>query len=243
MPVKQLEAMAVIKLHGAEEIGLTPAQIEYIRSAIDGDLELLIAFAQRVDRLERSGFSRRYEADVPRVIAKMDNVSLEKAEGGRFSIVGRVHSWIEDFSQDEIDAFVLSYRVFTQNNDRLSIPSISRIFAKDWVHPEVRESFENARRQLNDHLDSIATVEFPNGKISVRMVVDIVIYGGLAHSNERKSRIFNVWEGSGFMGFIWADFMAYAKHAVATLKYIRDLIRDLASILQEHGLILATVDT
>jgi hypothetical protein len=38
----------------------------------------------------------------------MNDVSLESQEGARISMVARIDSWIEDFSQDEIDAFVLS---------------------------------------------------------------------------------------------------------------------------------------
>lgn len=52
------------------------------------------------------------KAKIPSVIAKMEDVTFEKVEGPRFSIVALIHSWIEDFSQDEIDAFILSYRAF-----------------------------------------------------------------------------------------------------------------------------------
>lgn len=38
------------------------------------------------------------------------------------------------------------------------------------------------------------------------------------------------------MGFIWADFMAYAREAVDTLKYLRDLSRNILDTLDEHGL-------
>ena len=103
-----------------------------------------------------------------------------------------------------------------------------------------RECFEDARRQLNEHLDSNATVEFPGGRILVRTLVDIIIYGGLAHSNQQKAKIFESWENSGFIGFIWADFMAYAREAVETLKYIRGLNRGLMDHLQKHGLTLET---
>lgn len=79
----------------------------------------------------------------------MEDVTFERGERPRFSIVARIHSWIEDFSQDEIDAFVLSYRVFTQRNDRLSIPSLAKIYERGWMSENPRECFEDARRQLN----------------------------------------------------------------------------------------------
>lgn len=228
----------VIKIQGCEASGLTPAQQRSIVDPIEHDLEVLRAFCRRVDRLERSGFSKRFETDIPQVIAKMEDVSFEKENGARFSVVARIHSWIEDFSQDEIDAFVLSYRVFTQDNDRLSISSIGKIYSRDWMPLNARECFEDARSQLNEHLDTAVTVKFPSGQMTVRTLVDIIIYGGLAHSNPRKARIFDSWEQSGFMGFMWADFMAYAREAIDTLKYLRGLSQNVIDIIHEHGLVV-----
>ncbi|MBR0925182.1 hypothetical protein ABH973_002381 [Bradyrhizobium ottawaense] len=229
------------KIHGIESAGLTKAQADQIATSVD-DFDLLRAFCRRVDRLEQSGFSKRFETDVPNVIAKMNEPSFQREEGLRFSIVARVESWVEDFSQDEIDAFVLSYRVFTQDNDRFSIRNLSKIFAKDWMHPNARECFEDARAQLNGHLDSASTISFPEGRISVRALVDTIIYGGLAHSNEEKSKIFDSWEHSGIMGFIWAEFMAYAREVVDTLKYMRGLILDLIASIEEHGLTVSVAE-
>ena len=137
---------------------------------------------------------------------------------------------------------MLSYRVFTQDNDRLSIRSVSRILAKDWVHPNARECFEDARAQLNGHLDGASTIAFPEGHISVRTLVDTIIYGGLAHSNEAKAEIFDSWDSSGIRGFMWAEFMAYAREAVDTLKYMRGLILDFVASIEKHGLTVAVVE-
>lgn len=104
--------------------------------------------------------------------------------------------------------------------------------------------FEDARNQLNDYLDNPATVTFPDGYMLLRTLVDIIIYGGLAHSNKQKAKIFESWENSGFMGFMWADFMAYAKEAVETLKYMRGLNQAVLKALNTDGLrIEAVVDT
>jgi len=129
----------MVKIGGGDAAGLTPRQLNRIVKAIEEDLELLEDFNRRVDRLERSGFSKRYEAEIPNVIAKMEDVSFERGEGPRFSFVARIHSWIENFSQDEIDAFILSYRIFSQRNDRLSIASLAVIYDKEWMPPSARD--------------------------------------------------------------------------------------------------------
>jgi hypothetical protein len=73
--------------------------------------------------------------------------------------------------------------------------------------------FEDARKGLNDHLDGAATLMFGDEQISIRETADIVIYGGLAHTNEAKSKIFEGWKNSGIMGLISAEFFAYARYA------------------------------
>src|SRR5689334_905454 len=57
------------KINGAEAAGLTPVEANRIATSIQRDLDVLQAFCRRVYRLERSGFSKRFETDVPRVIA------------------------------------------------------------------------------------------------------------------------------------------------------------------------------
>ena len=173
----------------------------------------------------------------------MDNLTVEKNEGPHLVFSGRVQSWLEDFSQDEIDAFVLSYRVFTQRNGTLSIPSLSKIYAKEWMPANFGRSFEDTRQQLNEHLDRHATIAFGERHVLVRTLVDIIIYGGLAHSNPKKARIFEAWEGSGVMGFLWAEFFAYAREAVAALKYIRSLNQEFLELVNTCGFTIGNITT
>jgi hypothetical protein len=52
-------------------------------------------------------------------------------------------------------------------------------------------------------------------------LIDTVVYGGLAHANPEKAAIFESWEQSGIMGLIWAEFFAYLRGFMDTLKYFR----------------------
>lgn len=204
-------------------------------AAINAQLDILRLFNLKVDKLEQGGFCRRYESEIPNVIAKFEDVKFEKTGDTSFAIMGRIHSWLEDFNQDEIDAFVLTYRIFTQNNDQLSLASLARIYNSEWLTGNAKECFDDARKELNDYLDSAATIMFGDNHISIRQLVDIVIYGGLAHSNPEKADIFQNWEQSGAMGFIWAEFFAYARHAVGTLKYLRSLNAGVLEHAEKHG--------
>jgi len=157
---------------------------------------------------------------------------MEKTGETSFALIGRIESWVPEFDQDEIDAFVLTFRLFMQDND---LRSLSRIYASEWLHGNAQECFENARKQLNDHLDSAAKVLFGNTVVSVRFIADVVIYGGLAHTNKGKSKIFRSWSQSGAMGTIWAVFFAYARYAVDTLQYLRGLNTELLENIEKHG--------
>jgi hypothetical protein len=187
------------------------------------DLETLRRFNRKVARLEASGFAKRYAEEIPNVIAEMKEPVFQDEGGATGAVVGRVTSWLEDFDQDEIDAFVLTHRILTQNNDMLSIGSLAKIYAQPWMPEGARAPFNNARDQLNQYLASPATVEFGEYQIAIGQLAEIMIYGGLAHSNPQKNAIFESWVNSGVAGFVWAEFVAYAREMLHYFKYFRDL--------------------
>jgi len=194
-----------------------------LTDSIESQLDTLRRFNRRVARVEDSRFWRRYKDKEPNAIIRFEKMEIESTSPTTLTLTGRMHSALRDFDQDELDAFVLNYRVFTQDNDQLSIRSLSRIYGSSWMPAEARENFEEARTQLNEHLNSQATVEFGDTKISIGDLVYVVTYGGLAHSNPKKAEIFESWEQSGVMGIIWAEFFAHMRTLMATVKFIKSL--------------------
>jgi hypothetical protein len=199
---------------------------------MEADLETLRRFNRKVARLEVTGFAKRYAEEIPNVIAEMKEPVFQDEGGGTRAVVGRVTSWLEDFDQDEIDAFVLTHRILTQNNDALSIGSLAKIYARPWMPEAATAPFNDARDQLNQYLASPATVEFGEYQIAIGQLAEIMIYGGLAHSNPQKSAIFESWVSSGVAGFLWAEFVAYAREMLQYFKYFRDLNE---AVLQNLG--------
>ena len=60
---------------------------------------------------------------------------------------------------------------------------------------EKREFF-NTRDELNDFLDSpdeVLHIKVNNKEFSKREIYEIFIYGGLAHANEVKKKIYDEW--------------------------------------------------
>lgn len=191
--------------------------------SIKKDIEVLERFNRRVTRTEQSAFWKRFADQIPNAIAKMEKISFENEGQNRFALVGTVRSSLEDFDQDEIAAFVLDYRQYTQNNDPISIGSLARIYEHVWINPGASGSFQEIRKRFNRSLDASSRLFFGKYEMSTRELVEIVVYGGLAHSNPEKAEIFEAWEKSGIMGFVWAVFFAAMRDLMRTLKELRFL--------------------
>jgi hypothetical protein len=154
------------------------------------EIDLLRDFNDKVAILERTRFAKRFEDKLPEVFMTFEELEVTHLGNGRLNFFGKLKSWVADFDEEEITAFVLTYRILTQNNDRLSIARIGKIYESDWMPKEAASNFREARAYLNDFLDSAATMEFGPHRIAIRDVVDVVLYGGLAHSNEEKAKVF-----------------------------------------------------
>lgn len=198
--------------------------------AMKNDLAVLQRFNRRATRTEQSAFWKRYADQVPNVIARFENVKFEKTGPTSVAMHGRIHSWLEDFDQTEIAAFVLDYRQYTQNNDPISISSLARIYERPWMDAGARRSFEKIRSRFNQALDAPSKLTFGDYQMNVRTLVEIVIYGGLAHSNTEKADIFESWEQSGIMGMVWAPFFAAMRDMMQTLKILRTLNKQVLAV-------------
>jgi ribosomal protein L30 len=187
------------------------------------NLAVLHRFNRRVTGTEQSAFWKRYAEQIPNVVSHMKNLKVEQTGPMTFAMEGTIYSSLEDFDRDEIKAFVLDYRQYTQNNDSISIGSLARIYEKPWMHTGARKNFQEIRRRFNRTLDAESSLIFGDYVMSVRELVEIVVYGGLAHSNPEKADTFEAWERSGIMGFVWAVFFAAMRDLMATLKQLREL--------------------
>jgi len=200
-------------------------------------VETLKSFNNRINRLERSGFSKRFEDETPEVFIKFKSIDLYNLGDGNFTLSGEMESWVKNYNEDEIDAVILTYRMLTQNNDRISLYSISKIYNLDWFPKEGTKLFNDARTKVNEYLDSIATVCFEKGTITKRSILEIIIYGGLAHSNIEKERIFNSWINSGASGLFQVEFITALKFMLSYFSYFKELNNATIKMIEEQVLL------
>lgn len=154
-------------------------------------IELLRDFNEKVGKLERSRFAQRYRDAPPQVVMKFEEFGFKDLGNGRFSFSGKAKTWVPDFEEDEIDAFVLTYRLLTQNNDRLSLANLARIYASDFMHPEAAENYQEAKSSLNETLNSASSISIEDGFFTVRTIVEVVLYGDWRTATREKPRFSN----------------------------------------------------
>ncbi len=176
-----------------------------------------------MDRLANSGFYRRYRDQLPEVIVKWDSPKFSDGENNNLTIEGKIKSEMPDLVQEEIDAFVLTYRILTQNNDPVSIGSLSKIYCREWIPKEAKDIFEDVRTKMNNFLKQAVSVNLGNRPFSLQTLIDIFIYGGLAHTNIRKEKIYRNWTTSGFSGLLWAEFVAAMLEMTRYFLYFKGL--------------------
>lgn len=188
------------------------------------DIDILRLFNEKVARLEASGFAKRYDETIPEVTAYLHQLIDTKAAGPTVEFVARITSELADHDEDQVDAFLLTYRMFVQKRDRISIASLAKIYARSWMPAEAAESFRDARVQVNEYMDSLISVMVGEEHIRRRDLVDIILYGGLAHSDRQKEQIFRAWMADdGATGFLWAEFVVTLKDMLRYLRFFRDL--------------------
>jgi hypothetical protein len=95
---------------------------------------------------------------------------------------------------ESIDAFVLTYRFFIQNNEKISFYNMSRIYDKTGITQDKKNAFKSIRETINNFLDSNSWGSIDGKTYTYREIQDIFIYGGLSHATEIPKRIFDSWK-------------------------------------------------
>jgi hypothetical protein len=122
--------------------------------------------------------------------------------------------------QDAIDAFVLTFRFFIQDNDHeeISFRRLSENFEKLPISPELKKQFVEQRSGLNNYLDSKINMNLYGFTPSRRELLDIFIYGGLAHANTKKKAIYDSWKKNE------TTFIFVELHFCSTLEFVLRVI-------------------
>lgn len=146
--------------------------------------ETLVAFNEKVEMVKNFGF-------------------IKKAAAGEISLrvsgtLGAPITISESFpTSEELNAFANVYRMFTQDNDQISIRNLSKLFGGIISLQAFHPDFEDVRAQLNNLLDSPPCFRWPGAPASVREVIETILYGDVSHTDKRN--VVKSWQSNTFL--------------------------------------------
>jgi hypothetical protein len=172
------------------------------------ELSPFISFTEKADKLINSTFSKEMIGKTGVYLTWEENIQKV------------VHiSPNEEF----IDAFVLTFRFFIQNNDSISIKNMSANFNSGIVNKDIKKKFIDVKTKFNDYLDTDTMFDI-GGVISRRNILDIFVYGELSHMNPSKKEIYDTWMKNEFMApLLQFEFKLVLHNALKFIKYVSDL--------------------
>jgi len=128
-------------------------------------------------------------------------------------------------NREEIKAFLLDYRFFIQDNERSSFRNLKELYSLDLLKAKFETRFDSARDALNNHLDSHSTpIDYNGENLTPRKIIDTFIYGGFAHANEAKEKLFKEWRSIPyFFPLIEHEFVSSLIKVLHVIDYIKNL--------------------
>jgi hypothetical protein len=139
--------------------------------------------------------------------------------------------------KDVVKAFVLTYRFFIQDNERISLRNIKKLYDELPIKSTKKRQFYKIRDQINKFLDSEPIFRVSGFNMSSnRKIQNVIIYGRLAHQNEKLSKIFKEWESSPWWEMIFIHFCAilfYIFEGLVIIKKInQEVIKEIEHIIR-----------
>jgi len=127
-----------------------------------------------------------------------------------------------DYEKNDLDAFILTLRLFVQNNEAISLQNLQNAYDASTVSQDLKDSITRSRADLNAFLDSRMIFQWPDGAQTYREHFETVMYGNLAHMNATKAELFRRWVSDPFISHhVWALFLMVVQNILATISYLR----------------------
>jgi hypothetical protein len=185
-------------------------------------------FNEKADKLETSSFAKKILTE--RIGVKFSAQQGEMA-AKRFGP-----------DQESIDAFILTFRFFVQDNEPSSLHNLAGFYrdAGSSLRAETIKRFNKARESINDYLGESSFMNFENHMLTYQEIFEVFIWGGLAHAYAQKGlkERFDRWKGvSDVFQVLESEFVRMLANILKAIFYIRELnkeaIRQLEAALRE----------
>lgn len=89
---------------------------------------------------------------------------------------------------ESVDAAFLTLRMFIQNNDRISIANISKIYLNEAKLQPFAAEFESVKNDINVFLDKVNGIDFFGNNYTHKELIELLMYGSKGHTNRAKEK-------------------------------------------------------
>ncbi len=149
-------------------------------------------------------------------------LSGERQKDGDFKIL----STVKGPSTEAVKAFVLTFRFFVQDNETISLHNIASLYDSRNIDPQQRAHFQTTRNEINKMLDApnIVNLNYNGVTPTNRHVMEVFVYGGLAHANPEKYSTYKEWMSfSPAAALMQACFNAILGNVLLALEHIEQI--------------------
>jgi hypothetical protein len=142
-------------------------------------------------------------------------------------IIKRQWISLDGITEDDIDSFVLNVRLLMQDNDGYSIQCLANeVYSQCDVPKELKDEFNKNRHNWHDYIESSSIFEHFNKvrNFTNKELFDIILYGGLAHSNRDKVALFYIITNAGLFSSVVCAWFLNALHIfMGIIRNIREV--------------------
>ena len=171
---------------------------------LDKIAKALRLFNEKADKLARLSFMEKIRHPDAGVTIKFDN-----PKDGTPTVTQERRGPEEE----SIDAFVLTFRYFIQDNEQTSFRNMEQHYLAAPLDPTLQQEFVKLRKGINDYLDEQVNINYNNEDLTRRRIMDVSVYGGFSHANEEKRRLYKTWMSDPFMA-LWIEKKAKSKMSI-----------------------------
>jgi hypothetical protein len=173
--------------------------------------------------------------------AKLDNLEFVRSIGSQEYGYSISYDVEEEFkvkrhgpSDEAVDAFVLTYRFFVQDNEPTSFRRMAELYANLPVETPWKEAAQNTRRDLNAFLDGLTQMIVGGHHITRRELHDVFLYGNLAHANKAKTDQFQEWaRRDGLIPILQTEFIEILASVFGAIRWFHSANTDVLKLLED----------
>lgn len=127
-------------------------------------------------------------------------LKLSRDVNGKYEM----NSTIRGPSIESVKAFVLTLRFFIQDNESISLRNMADLYNSNNIDPQLRAYFHSARDEVKQMLGSpnLCNMYFHRTMPTNRQVMEVFVYGALAHANPEKYDLYKEWTSYPAAGVI-----------------------------------------